>query len=1124
MRRAEQNQTMKPQPKMPRLSLLAAACLLAGPAWADSTPPRGSPRDVAYTALDVVGGQPLYPQVAGEAAPPQVLRAGGVVAAANTSYGANAAVARLVVEVARNGVPADGQSEVPITLRLFGTDGQPLAGEAFVTVEHSGGRIRLPGARTDELGPMARDADRATPGIQLPVRGGVAQLLLLAPAEAQDVRLRVTAGSQEAAGSIRFVPEMRDMIAAGLVEGIVGLNRRVSISPARQGDGFEQEITAWSREFNQGKANVAARAAFYLKGTVRGDVLLTAAYDSDKDTRARLLRDIRPDEQYPVYGDASLRSFDARSAQRLYLRLDKGRSYVLYGDFATGDGFSQPLGQGAVASLKQRSLGQYNRTATGARVHHETERLAANLFVINDSLRQVVQEFASQGSGPYGLRHNAVLEGSEKVEVLVRDRAQPSRILAVRPLVRLVDYSFEPFSGRIVLATFLPAVDDSLNPMSLRVSYEVGQGGDAFWLAGGDAQYRLTDRLEIGGSAVHDRNGLSPYDLASANLTWKPGERTAVVAEVARSKSTVNTNAANQNVSPGLAGKSGELSGQAWRVEAVHEGERLEARAFVGRSAPEFNNPAAPLAGGRQEAHAKAGFKLTQSLKLVGDYLASDDLTPGGGERQAAALGVQWAATRSLTLELGVRQQRETVGTQGNGVVFSPFGMTDGLTGSLATGSGGGALGFGSAQLDPATGLPLITQGGLPQAASSLPAGTQLEATTVRLGAGWRASERVRLGAEVEHELDGDVRRRAAAGLDYQLAERTRLYGRFERQSGWVQAAGLTDAGTRAEHLAFGIDTSYLRDTQVFSEYRLRDAMSARDAVLASGARQVWDWAPGVRVNLGLERHVVLHGSTAPVQAVHGGLDYTAHPLWRAGTKLEWRRSGDQPGTAENEQFDTVLWQGMAARKLSRDWTALARNYLLVTRYAARGDVAQNRAQLGLAWRPVDDNRLNALAKLEHKLERDASNAAVGELSTRAWIGSAHADFHPSRPWWFTGRVAAKWQADQFEGGVPSRFRAGLVAGRMVYDITENWDLGLLAAVQLGQGGARQHAFGLEAGYLLAQNLWLSAGFNAAGFHGDRDLTGYEYTRSGVYVRLRFKFDETLLSGKDREVNRALPR
>ena len=37
---------------------------------------------------------------------------------------------------------------------------------------------------------------------------------------------------------------------------------------------------------------VGARAAFFLKGVIRGDLLLTAGYDSDKDTRARLLRDV----------------------------------------------------------------------------------------------------------------------------------------------------------------------------------------------------------------------------------------------------------------------------------------------------------------------------------------------------------------------------------------------------------------------------------------------------------------------------------------------------------------------------------------------------------------------------------------------------------------------------------------------------------------------------------------------------------------------------------------------------------------------------------------------------------------------------------------------------------------
>ena len=61
-------------------------------------------------------------------------------------------------------------------------------------------------------------------------------------------------------------------------------------------------------------------------------------------------------------------------------------------------------------------------------------------------------------------------------------------------------------------------------------------------------------------------------------------------------------------------------------------------------------------------------------------------------------------------------------------------------------------------------------------------------------------------------------------------------------------------------------------------------------------------------------------------------------------------------------------------------------------------------------------------------------------------------------------------------------------------------------------------------GYLLATNLWLSAGYNRSGFAADRDLAGYEYTQRGAYLRLRFKFDETLFQGQDPAVNRSLPR
>lgn len=1123
MRSADRRST--PQRRVLRPSALALAMLLALPAFGQpagigapplSAPPAGSPTDLRFTPVN--GDAPLlYPRRPGRDAEP------GQVLAGDALYAVNAAVARIVVEVDRDSVPADGQSPVQLQLRLFGRDGQPLKAAAFVTLETSGGRLLLPGARTDELGPRGGDADRATPGVQLKVDGGVARFTLLAPDQAQDVRVRVSAGGQEAAGVIHFVPELRPMVAAGLIEGIVNL-RRGALQAVQQGDVFEREIRAFSHGSHNGKASVAARGAFYLKGTVRGDLLLTAAYDSDKDTRARLLRDIRPDEVYPVYGDASLRSVDARSGSKLFVRVDKDRSFALFGDFATGDGFSQPAGQGAVASLKQRSLGQYNRSATGVRLHHEADAVSGHVFAFHDSLRQVVQEFASQGSGPYGLRNNAVVEGSEKVEVVVRDRQQPARIVSVRPLARLVDYSFEPFSGRILLHQFLGAVDDQLNPVSLRVSYEVDQGGDAFWVLGADAQWRLTPQLEIGGSLVQDKNPLAPYDLGSANATLRLGPRTALVAELARSRTTVNTNPTNQVTTPGLVGRTGAIGGNAWRVELAHQGEVLDGRLALGRSDTDFHNPAAPLNGGRGEAQGEARWRIAEGLALQADALASEDRNTGGGKRTAAGLGLQWKASERWTFDAGLRSRRETVGTQANGWSTLPFGDTAGLSGSIATGSAGGALGFGNQALDAATGLPVIGQGGLASAVSSLAAGTRLHSDTLRLGAAWQATERITLGGEVEHDVAGERRRRIALGGDYRLAERTRLYGRYERQSGWVSLAGITETGNRANALVFGVDSRFLADTQVFSEYRLRDAISGRDTQLASGIRQGFDLAEGLRATAGYEQIQVLSGNTAKAQAIALGLDWTGDALWKAGTRLELRRSGDVANTATDERFTTMLWQVMGARKLDRDWTLLARNHLLRTDYAARGDVLQNRAQVGLAWRPVDHNRFNLLGRIEHKLEQDASNAATGPLEARAWILSTHADWHPSRPWWVTGRLAGKWQRDQLEGGTRSRFDAQLLAGRVVYDITERWDIGAMAALQLGQHGARQHALGVEAGYLLQQNLWLSAGWNHSGFRGDADLTGAEYTQQGVYLRLRFKFDETLWRSRDPQINRSLDR
>ena len=1039
-------------------------------------------------------------------------------------YSVNKVAARVIVEVARNAVPADGQTPVLVTVNVLGADGKPLTQPVWATIEHSGGRIQLPGAKTDEFGPLGKDADRTATGVQVEVKGGSASFMLLAPVAPQEVLLRVTVGAQEASGVVSFVPEMRDMVAAGLLEGIINFSGKTTgllQRPTRE-DAFDREIRAWGREFNGGKANLGARAAFFLKGTIQGKYLLTAAYDSDKETRNRLLRDIKTEEFYPVYGDSSLRGEEAVANSRLYVRVDKDRNYLLWGDFSTGDGFSQRSGGGTLASLQQRSLGNYNRSATGIRYHRDENGYVGNVFAFRDSLRQAVEEFASQGSGPYGLRNGAVLEGSEKVEILVRDRNQPSRILTATPLARLNDYTFEPFSGRILLNTFLPSADSNLNPTSLRVTYEVEQGGETFWVVGADGQLRLSDSLEVGGSLVKDSNPLAPQQLGSANISLRLSPTTMIVAEVARTTGQVNTNTVNATTSPGLAGRTGEVSGNAWRVELAHQGEQTEARAFVGRSDPTFNNLAAPLTGGRSEASVFGGYKLSDSVRLYGRAERSENRNLGGADKSAAQIGAELKLSDRLTMNLGLRTMRESAGSA-TALFSTPFSSTTGLTGSIATGSGGSAVGFGNQTINPASGLPVISSGTSLAGTAAVNA-TGLRSDTAMVGLGFKINDRLTIGGEVEHSISGMPRNRYSIGGDYQMGERTRLYGRYERQTGLSGDNSVSTSQRNSNALIFGVNSSVFRETQVFSEYRLRDAISGRDAQAASGIRNSWDYAPGIRLNTAFERTQVIAGTAPDTYAISAGVDYTAQELWKGSSKIEYRRAGDVKSTIANEGFSTTLWQVMAARKLDRDWTLLARNYMLATDYDARGDVFQNRAQIGIAYRDTDTNRVNALAKYELKVERDGSNAAVGNLSSVAHIVSGHADYHPTRPLWLTGRAAAKWQQDQFENGIRDSFNAQLFSGRVVYDLDKKWDIGLMAAVQMGQRNARQSALGIELGYQMQENLWLSIGYNRSGFSADNDLVGYEYTRAGAYIRLRFKFDENLFAASKKPVNPSIDR
>ncbi|MEP7156951.1 MAG: hypothetical protein ABI905_14325, partial [Betaproteobacteria bacterium] len=423
------------------------------------------------------------------------------------------ALSKLTVEfpqMSKAGAVADGKTPVKVLVRLMDARNVPVTSRTAISLSASAGRWDV------------EDLSGLEPGIQTFIEGGRAEFSLLPSTEPTESLLRVSSGDVVTETKIDFLPDLREMIAAGVIEGVLNLRKLDSrgLSPARAQDGFEQEITHLARTWGDGDRNAAARAAMFLKGKVKGEYLLTLSYDSDKNTRERLFRDIQPDEFYPIYGDSSVRGFDAQSTGRFYVRIDKAKSYLLYGDFNTSQ------------MTEARKLANYSRSLTGVKQHYENDRVSANVFASRDTTKQVIDELPANGtSGPFVLSHIAGLINSEKIEILTRDRNQRSVIIRTVPQSRFVDYELEPLTGRILFKAPIASLDENLNPISIRITYEVDQGGEQFWVTGADAQVKVTDNLEVGGMIVDDRNPLDKFRMAGINAVARLADKTFLIAE-----------------------------------------------------------------------------------------------------------------------------------------------------------------------------------------------------------------------------------------------------------------------------------------------------------------------------------------------------------------------------------------------------------------------------------------------------------------------------------------------------------------------------------------------------------------------------------------------------------------
>ncbi len=818
-------------------------------------------------------------------------------------------------------------------------------------------------------------------------------------------------------------------LVSGLVHARLDFSRiiRGGLGVSAGGDGFEEALRDWSSADDSGRVAGGARAAIFAKGRVLDNGVLTVAFDSERDRGRTFFRDITPDASYQVVGDAAIREYGAQSRRRFYVRLDKGASYTLFGDFQTG------------GTDDRRVLSAYDRRLTGAVQHLENGRASATVYASQGKLHQVVDELPGRGiSGPYALTRATGLVNSERVEILVRDRNQPAVILSRTVMTRFADYTVETGTGRLIFRAPVPSVDANLNPVSVRVTYEAEDGAaDAFWVYGVDASLKVTSGLEVGGTFAGDDHATAGHQLTGVNARARLGASTTLLGEFARVEHT------------------GGTDGTARRIELRHQTGPLEARLFAIKSDRDFLNNSSAFSGGRTEAGTRVIATLADGTRLVGEALRTESQMLDG-RRDGALLSVERRLTRALQAEIGYRYARES------GMVLPPVG---GLT-------------------PP----------------------THNDVSAMRGRIVWTLPERTRTSffGEVEQDVRRQDQHRAAVGGEYAISRTTRLYARHERLSAVDGPYAINQAHDQA-YTVFGIDGDYLQNTQMFSEYRARDAFAGRDVEASIGLRNRWGVTPGLNISTSVERVSPLvvssdaQGALAgKAFAVTGAVEWTGAELWKSTARVELRNASSG---------DNRLVSAGYARKLSRDVTVLGRT--LWDDFDAARRETRGFTQAGLAWRQARDNRWNALARYEHRYEQLGALATAGASRDVAHVGAAIVNVQAWPRLTFSGRYAAKYATSR-RGLDESSNTAQLLMGRTVFDLTSRLDAGLITSALFGDGAARrQYGLGGEAGVIVMRNVRVAGGYNLFGFT-DRDLSSFGTTRRGAYIEFGFKFDEGL--------------
>ena len=930
---------------------------------------------------------------------------------------------------------ADGRTVPSIAIRLEDEAGRPVHQGRIVTVDiesphrlydATGERTIL--ERQDELiNPLAARQD-----IQIG-NDGIVHVKIEPTLQTGKVTAIVTLDSGRKVPVYMYLePEKRDWILVGLAEGSAAL-QNVKGNSIGLGDDTDDVITD-------------GRLAFFAKGLVKGNWLMTLAVDTDErrgDRDGDFGDEIDPNAYYTLYGDRSYQEFEGVSRYPVYVKLEKRSAYALFGDYDT--------------NIPEGRLTAYNRRLSGLKAEYVGDNFQVLGFAAETNQGFAKDELAADGtSGTYQLTNTRILAQSETVTIETRDRNRPDIVLDSKIMVRFLDYTLDYLTGQLIFRAPVDVSDFDFNPNVIVVDYETSSDAERNLTFGGRVQAEfLDDRLRVGSTFVKEEGSNivsgATSNMVGIDIVGHVSDTTEVRAEYAITDTT-----------PGVDGAEGMLA------EVIHTSEKLQAEAY-------FRQEDAGFGLGQRSSNtnkirrygAKAAYEINEF----------EDKDTGRRGRNT----VEGLAYREENLVTGdTRDTAEITGSH----VGDRLSYSAGLRAAKDT-----LVGRDNRE--------------------SLLAVARASLAVPKHGITFQLAHEQPLGGQ---DTVSAFPQRTSFGVDKTLGKKTTATLRHEILDGGDNRSGNT---------TFGLITAPWKGSAVSASTDLvTNDLGRRLGATVGLDQQIqfsdkWSASAGVRNRnvMSQDGEYIEVAPDAAISPLEQNEDFTSayvgvgyrDDVMIGSARVEGRRS-----TAG----ETVIGTASIARELTETLSVAG-----TLRGVENDDKAldtdathQVDARIGTAWRPRGEETV-IFDRLDLKREKNA----LGETQTKI-VNNFAMNTMISDNWQLSTNYGAKYVRADIAGDTHNNW-SHLLGAETRFDVTTKIDLGLRGQLFTSPSlGTTEYSYGPSIGIAPVKNVWVNAGYNVSGFKDD-DFEAAEYSRKGLYLQLRVKFDQHTAGGLLRRIS-----